>query len=98
HVIKANQLDAIAGITMGPSCAIDLWYGDRWGDVSLTSPAAVSGYPHITVPAGLVYELPVGFSFFGPAYSEPVLLGLAYAFEQAAKARVKPTFKKLFTS
>jgi amidase len=95
EVIKTNQLDAIAGITMGPSCAIDLWYGDRWGDVSLTSPAAISGYPHITVPAGLVYALPVGFSFFGPAFSEPVLLALAYAFEQASKARVAPEFRKI---
>ncbi|WP_290711972.1 amidase, partial [Flavihumibacter sp. CACIAM 22H1] len=71
---KTQQLDAIAGLTMGPSCAIDRWYGDRWGDVSLTSPAAISGYPHITVPAGEVYALPVGFSFFGPAFSEPALL------------------------
>lgn len=92
EVMKTNQLDAIAGLTMGPSCATDRWYGDRWGDVSLTSPAAISGYPHITVPAGEVYALPVGFSFFGRAFSEPVLLGLAYAFEQANPARKKPAF------
>ncbi len=89
---KTQQLDAIAGLTMGPSCAIDRWYGDRWGDVSLTSPAAISGYPHITVPAGEVYALPVGFSFFGPAFSEPALLGMAFAFEQANPARKKPGF------
>ncbi|WP_290793931.1 amidase [Flavihumibacter sp. UBA7668] len=92
EVMNTNQLDAIAGLTMGPSCAIDRWYGDRWGDVSLTSPAAIAGYPHITVPAGEVYALPVGFSFFGTAFSEPVLIGLAYSFEQANPARKKPAF------
>jgi len=95
-VIAKNKLDAICGLTMGPACSIDMVYGDRWGDVFLTSPAAMSGYPHISVPAGLVYDLPVGFSFFGPAYSEPVLLGIAYAYEQASKNRVMPGFKKAF--
>lgn len=92
-VMDQHQLDALAGITMGPSCAIDRWYGDRWGDISLTQPAAVSGYPHITVPAGQVYGLPVGFSFFGRAYSEGPLISMAYAFEQAARARKTPSFK-----
>ena len=57
-----------------------------------TTPAAVAGYPHVTVPAGFAHGLPVGLSFFGPAWSEPVLLKLAYAFEQAAKARRPPGF------
>jgi amidase len=70
-------------------------YGDRWG-YSLTSPAAASGYPHITVPAGKVYDLPVGLSFFGTAYAEPKLVGIAYSFEQATKNREKPGFKKSF--
>jgi len=52
----------------------------------------VAGYPHITVPAGFVRGLPVGLSFFGRAWSEPVLLKLAYAFEQASKARKRPRF------
>jgi amidase len=95
-VIKQNKLDAICGLTMGPACSIDVMYGDRWGDVSLTMPAAVAGYPHISVPCGLVYELPVGLSFFGPAYSEDVLIGLAYAYEQASKSRAVPQFKKSF--
>ncbi len=94
--MKKNNLDAICGLTMGPACSIDTIYGDRWGDVFLTQPAAASGYPHITVPCGFVYDLPVGFSFFGPAYSEPALLGIAYAFEQASKARKLPLFKKTF--
>ena len=94
-VFLENKLDAICGITMGPACSIDLIYGDRWG-YSMTMPAAASGYPHITIPAGKVYDLPIGLSFYGLAYSEPKLLGIAYAYEQASKHRVKPTFKKSF--
>jgi amidase len=95
-VIGINKLDAICGLTMGPACSIDTIYGDRWGDVFLTMPAAVSGYPHITVPCGMIYELPVGFSFFGLAYSEPKLISIAYAYEQASKIRTQPSFKKSF--
>ena len=91
-LIKTHQLDAICGITGGPACAIDVVYGDKWGNVSLTSPAAVSGYPHITVPCGLVYGLPVGLSLFGSPYSEPQLLAMAYSFEQATKYRKAPEF------
>jgi amidase len=94
-VFLENKLDAICGITMGPACSIDLIYGDRWG-YSLTTPAAASGYPHITVPGGKVYDLPVGISFFGTSYSEPKLIGIAYAYEQASKNRMKPEFKKSF--
>lgn len=95
-VIKENNLDAICGLTMGPACSIDMIYGDRWGDVFLTQPAAVSGYPHISVPCGMVYALPVGISFFGPAYSEATLITIAYAYEQASKNRQKPEFRKAF--
>ncbi len=95
-VISKNKLDAICGITMGPACSIDVVYGDRWGDVSLTMPAAVTGYPHITVPGGMVYDLPVGISFFGTAYSEATLFSMAYAYEQATKNRVTPTFRTSF--
>ncbi len=96
EVMIKNKLDAIVGLTMGPACAIDVVYGDRWGDDFLTQPAAMAGYPHITVPAGYVYELPVGFSFFGRAYTEGPLISLAFAFEQATKKRKKPGFKKSF--
>ena len=96
NVLKENQLDAISGLTMGPACSIDIIYGDRWGDVFLTSPAAISGYPHISVPCGKVYELPVGLSFFSSAYQEGAIISLAYGYEQAAKNRIKPEFKKAF--
>jgi amidase len=95
-VMKQHQLDAITGITMGPACSIDLIYGDRWGDLGLTSPAAMSGFPHITVPGGLLYNLPVGISFFAGAFSEAQLIGYGYAFEQASKKRVAPGFAKAF--
>ena len=74
-VIKEYQLDAIVAPTSGPAHLIDLVYGDRDTGGS-TSPAAVAGYPSITVPAGYVFGLPVGISFFGRAFSEPTLLKL----------------------
>ena len=95
-VFTENKLDAICGITMGPACSIDVIYGDRWGSYSLTSPAAASGYPHITVPCGMVYDLPVGLSFFGTSYTEGELIGLGYAYEQASKKRVTATLKASF--
>lgn len=97
-VINKNKLDAICGLTMGPSCSIDMIYGDRWGDVFLTMPAAITGYPHISVPGGMIYALPVGLSFFGPAYSEGLLISIGYAYEQASKNRMAPKFKKSFLS
>ena len=95
-VMKENNLDAISGLTMGPACSIDIIYGDRWGDVFLTAPAAMSGYPHISIPCGKVYELPVGLSFFSGAYQEGEIISLAYGYEQASKNRIKPEFKKAF--
>jgi amidase len=95
-VMQKNNLDAITGLTMGPSCSIDTIYGDRWGDVFLTAPAAMSGYPHISVPCGKVFDLPVGLSFFSGAYREGEIIALAYAYEQATKHRAKPEFLKSF--
>jgi amidase len=86
------KLDAIVAPTQAPAALIDLVNGDPGGGGSFTAPAAVAGYPHITVPMGFVRGLPVGLSFVGRAWSEATLLKLAYAFEQAAPARHKPTF------
>ena len=90
--VKKHRLDAIVAPTSGPAWLIDLVNGDTSGG-SFTSPAAVAGYPHVTVPMGYVRGLPVGFSFVGPAWSEPTLIRLAYAFEQATKHRRPPTFQ-----
>jgi amidase len=92
RLMTDSRLDAICGITAGPPCSTDVIYGDRWGDVSLTTPAAISGYPHISVPCGMVHGLPVGLSFFGRAYSEPLLIAIGYAYEQASRKRAIPAF------
>ncbi len=86
------HLDAIVAPTQQPSPLIDLVNGDPGGGGSFTAPAAVAGYPHVTVPMGFVRGLPVGLSFVGTAWTEQRLLSLAYAFEQAAPARHAPTF------
>jgi amidase len=92
-LMDQHRLDAILGPTSGPPSVRDPVNGDR-GGINCSSPAAVAGYPHLTVPAGFVHGLPVGLSFFGRAWSEGVLLRLGYAFEQAAKARRAPRFHK----
>jgi amidase len=91
-VMEKHQLDALVGPAGGPAGPTDLIYGDRDSGGGSSSPAAVAGYPNITVPAGEVQGLPVGISFFGRAYGEPVLLKIAFAFEQATKARRAPKF------
>ena len=85
------RVDAIVAPTMGPTWLIDLVNGDSFGSSS-TTPCAVAGYPAITVPMGYTRGLPLGITFMGRAWSEATLLGIAYAYEQAAKARVAPTF------
>ena len=93
NLLKEQQLDALCGVTNGLACCIDLINGDYDTGFSFSTPAAMAGFPHITVPMGFVHELPVGISFFGEAYSEPALVGIAYAYEQAAKKRKQPGFK-----
>ena len=92
-LIAKRRLDAIVVASGGPAWTIDLANGDpsSW-DMESTSPAAVAGYPHITVPAGSIFGLPVGISFFAGAWQEPTLLRIAYAFEQARMARRPPQF------
>jgi len=93
-IMTKNNLDAICGATNGLACCIDLANGDYDTGFSFSSPAAMAGYPHITVPMGAVHSLPVGFSFFGKAYDEGNLIAMAYAFEQATKHRKAPEFIK----
>ncbi|RZK59640.1 MAG: amidase [Pedobacter sp.] len=93
-IIEKNQLDAIAGTSYGIPSLIDLFNGDSGGGFYFASPAAMAGFPHITVPMGRIYELPVGLSIFASAYQEPVILGIAYAYEQATKHRAAPKFIK----
>jgi amidase len=90
-VIKKFRLDALVAPTGGPAWPTDWINGDHFTG-GYSSASAVAGYPHITVPAGFVFGLPVGISFFGSAWSEPKLIKFAYAFEQATKARRAPRF------
>lgn len=90
-VMATHELNAIIAPTGSPAWPTDLINGDHFTGGS-SSPAARAGYPNITVPAGMVHGLPVGISFFGRAWSEPVLLKLAYAYEQASGHRQPPKF------
>lgn len=91
-VLAEHKLDAIVTLTSGPAWLIDVVNGDSDTGGGCSTPAAVAGYPHITVPAGLYRGLPVGLSFFGTAFSEPTLLRLASGFEHVAQARVSLRF------
>jgi amidase len=90
-LMDKHKLDAIVAPTAGPSCLTDLLNGDHFTGGS-SNAAAVAGYPNINVPAGFVHGMPVGISFFGRAWSEPTLIKLAYAFEQATRLRKPPLF------
>jgi len=96
RVIKANRLDAVIAPTGGPAWLIDPVYGDHPG-ASFSSPAAVAGHPHLTVPAGFVRGLPIGISFVGPAWSEATLLAFGHAFEKATAHRRAPLFARRTT-
>jgi amidase len=92
-LLKENNLDAIAAPTNGFAVCIDLVNGDYDNGFGFASPAAMAGYPHITVPMGYFNELPIGLSFVSSAYKEGDIIKLAYAYEQASKKRVAPKFK-----
>jgi len=91
--LKKQQVDALIAPSGGPAGTIDLLNGDKFSGGS-SSPAAVAGYPNITVPLGYLYDLPVGISIFSTAYKEALLIRVAHAFEQATMVRRKPTYKK----
>ncbi len=90
--LQKNKLDAIIAPTGGPSWVTDWVNGDHFSGGS-SAPAACAGYPAITVPAGFIFGLPVGITFMGTAWSEPALIKIAYAFEQATKHRKAPEYK-----
>lgn len=90
-MLTRHRLDAIVTLTSGPAWLIDPVNGDS-DIVNCASPAAIAGYPHITVPAGLFRGLPVGLSFYGAAFSEPTLIKLASGFEAVTRARTPPRF------
>ncbi|HYM93063.1 MAG TPA: amidase, partial [Chitinophagaceae bacterium] len=90
-IMNEEKLDALIAPTGGPAWVTDLVNGDHFAG-GYSTPSAVAGYPHITVPAGYVFGLPVGISFFGRAWSEPELIKIVYAYEQATKLRKAPKF------
>ena len=90
-VLCEHRLDALVTLTSGPAWLIDAVNGDT-DTGGCSSPAAIAGYPHITVPAGLYRGLPIGLSFFGTAFSEPTLIKLASGYEHAAGPRAVPRF------
>ena len=91
---EKNKLDALCGPATGPAWCIDPVNGDFWTGYGSYGPAAVSGFPSITVPMGDLNEIPIGISFLGKAYDEQGLISIAYAYEQASKNRKAPRFLK----
>jgi amidase len=91
-VMTELNLDAFVAATSGPAWLIDPVNGDAGSGASCSSLPAISGYPHVTVPGGQYFGLPVGLSFFGAPYSEPKLIGYAYAWEQATRHRRAPRY------
>lgn len=91
RVMNEHNLDALIAPTGGPAWKTDLINGDNYS-LGSSSPAAIAGYPNITVPMGYINELPVGISFFGRAWSEPVLIEMAYAYETGTRHRRIPEF------
>ena len=90
-VAAGSACHAIVAPSTEPAWVTDRIHGDR-STYGSSGPAAMAGYPNITVPMGFVHGLPVGISFFGGPFSEPTLLKLAYSFEQATHARNPPRF------
>ena len=92
RLLKLHNVVALVGPTMPPAWKIDAVNGDQISGGGAGSLAAVAGYPHLTVPMGLVKGLPVGLSFIGPKWSEGLLLSLGYAYEQARGPFPNPKF------
>ena len=93
NLMQEQKLDALCGPATGSAWCIDPINGDFWTGYGAYGPAAVTGFPSITLPMGFVNELPIGISFIGKAYEEPVIISIAYAYEQISKNRREPKFK-----
>ena len=93
-MMNEHELNAIIGTSIGLANCTDLVNGDYRTGFYFCPPAAMAGYPHITVPMGTVHELPIGLSFIAGAYKEDELLTMAYAYEQASQKRTAPKFLK----
>ncbi|KQM97873.1 amidase [Sphingobium sp. Leaf26] len=93
-MLAGNRVDLLVTISYGPAWPSDTVWGDQYeGPGGSTGPAAIAGYPHLTVPMGQVRGLPVGLSFIGTAYAEQTLLDAGYAYEQAAGLKLRPDFR-----
>lgn len=93
RLLAAHKVDLLIGVTNGPAWTSDLVNGDHYDGPSASQLPAVAGYPHLTVPMGAVQGLPIGISFIGPKWSDADVLAAGYAYEQASRKRVTPTFK-----
>jgi len=94
RIMNDNKLDALCGPATGPSWCVDPVNGDFWTGYGTYGPAAVAGYPSITVPMGSLKDLPIGLTFFSRAFDESGLISIAYAYEQMSKNRIPPAFTK----
>lgn len=92
QLFQANDLDALCGPATGTSWCNDLVNGDFWTGYGAYTPAAITGYPSITVPMGALNGLPLGLTFIGQAFTEPALIAMGYAYEQKSANRRKPEF------
>ena len=92
QLFAQHDLDALCGPATGTAWCIDFINGDSWTGYGSYSPAAIIGYPSITLPMGFVSKLPLGISFFGQAFCESTIIAIGYAFEQMTKKRRPPKF------
>lgn len=93
RLLKAHDVDLLLGVTNGPAWVSDLEKGDAYDGPSVSQMPAVAGYPHLTVPMGLVDGLPIGLSFIGAKWSDADILAAGYAYEQANRKRTPPTYR-----
>lgn len=93
RLLKEHRVDLLVGVTNGPAWVSDLTKGDSYNGPSASQLPAIAGYPHLTVPMGTVEGLPIGLSFVGTKWSDAQVLAAGYAYEQASKKRVNPTYK-----